>query len=83
MPEKKKTLKLKTVKRIMYAGYLLAAICICLIFLSQVFTYTALAVAVLTFLFGLKYYRCPDCGYFVGRNTGRYCAGCGKELDWR
>lgn len=25
--------------------------------------------------------RCPHCGHLM-RDGGKYCAGCGKELDW-
>ena len=28
----------------------------------------------------LLYYRCPYCGKFLGRSTGRFCPNCGRRF---
>ena len=28
-----------------------------------------------------RYYRCPHCGRYLGRDTGDYCRRCGKRID--
>ena len=39
-------------------------------------------VVVLSTLFvNLGYWRCPHCGRHLGRDIGRYCMHCGKELE--
>lgn len=31
--------------------------------------------------FELIFNRCPHCGKYLGRQIGRYCRHCGKELE--
>ncbi len=39
------------------------------------------ALVISTVFVNLKYWRCPHCGGHLGRDIGRYCMHCGKELE--
>ena len=28
------------------------------------------------------FYRCPNCGGFLGRNSSEFCQHCGQRLPW-
>ena len=34
-----------------------------------------------SFVFRAITFRCPDCGYYLGRGSGTYCPRCKKEID--
>lgn len=33
-------------------------------------------------LISLLWLRCPNCGDWLGKNSGDYCQRCGEKLDW-
>lgn len=76
-------MRLKTCKYILIVGFLLMAVCIVITSITKraVFGYIGFAVAVLTFILGLIFNRCPYCGHFLGRVSGKYCPGCGSKLE--
>ncbi|WP_300415993.1 hypothetical protein [uncultured Oscillibacter sp.] len=41
-----------------------------------------LAVALGSVVLWKRWWRCPNCGQFLGRTKGRYCPHCGKEIDY-
>lgn len=45
------------------------------------FSVTGIIIMVGSGVFYLVFYRCPDCGKFLGRNTGEYCPYCGKAVN--
>lgn len=32
-------------------------------------------------IFRLIFYRCPHCGYYLGRDTDEYCTHCGEKVN--
>lgn len=32
-------------------------------------------------LFRILFYRCPHCGKFLDRSSGRYCPHCGEDVN--
>jgi len=50
------------------------ALCVALLVLGLIL---AVAVAIINIIF----WRCPYCGKNLGRDTGKFCQHCGKELN--
>lgn len=40
-----------------------------------------LLIAFGSFIFRAISYRCPFCGYYLGRRSGTYCPHCKKEIE--
>ncbi len=34
------------------------------------------------FLFRVIWWRCPECGKWLGHDKGTYCSHCGREIDY-
>lgn len=34
-----------------------------------------------SFVFRVITFRCPYCGYYLGRRSGRYCPHCKKDIE--
>ena len=72
------------------AKYIFLSICVLMvlcfiagsIFNNDILFYIAIALAFIGYLFWLIFGRCPGCGKFLGRTSGKYCQHCGEELDW-
>ena len=39
-----------------------------------------LAIAFGSFVFRIITFRCPYCGYYLGKRNGKYCPKCKKEI---
>ena len=76
-------MNLKAFKLILIVGFLLMAACIIITSITKraIFGYIGFAAAVLTLVLGLIFNRCPYCGHFLGRASGKYCPGCGSKLE--
>ncbi len=42
---------------------------------------TGLTLAFGSFVFRVMTYRCPHCGYYLGRRDGTHCPKCGKNIE--
>lgn len=42
---------------------------------------TGLLIAFGSFLFRIIFFRCPYCGYYLGRRSGSYCPHCHKDIE--
>lgn len=38
-------------------------------------------IAFCSFVFRVIFFRCPYCGYYLGRRSGSYCPHCKKEIE--
>ena len=42
---------------------------------------TGLLIAFGSFLFRIIFFRCPYCGYYLGRRSGSNCPHCHKDIE--
>lgn len=48
---------------------------------EMVFFAVGMAIIVGDMLLRIVFYRCPHCGKFLDRSSGRYCPHCGKDVN--
>lgn len=81
-----KRMKLKTVKKILYAILALAVLLIIIMGITRqiAYGYAAIAVAAGYIVVISAFYRCPNCDRRLGRIDDRikYCRLCGQEIKW-
>ena len=77
-------MKLKTAKWFLLAGCVLMALflLLCAATERKVFGYVGAGFAFASLIFWIIFGRCPACGGFLGRSSGKHCPHCGKELKW-
>lgn len=46
-----------------------------------IFVGAGLLIAFGSFVFRVIFFRCPYCGYYLGRRSGSYCPHCKKEIE--
>ena len=46
----------------------------------QWLTFLGLALMCGGLIIKVRFFRCPHCGQFLGRSSGKYCQWCGKEI---
>ena len=76
-------MKLKTVNSL---GKILVILIFLLLFVgaiyhSYIFLLFGLGLTVITLVFSFIFWRCPECGGFLGRDRCKYCRHCGAKLD--
>ena len=79
-------MELKTTRKVMMGlGIALLALIVLGVLniggLSLLFAYLAFADMIGIVVIGSVFQRCPHCGHLM-RDYGKFCPGCGKELDW-
>lgn len=73
-------------KKVLRITYWLVGICLVLmVFGALIESITValigIAVSFAAVFVSIKYWRCPHCGKHLGRDLGKYCLHCGKELE--
>lgn len=77
-------MRLKTFKLIRYLLWAAAAILVLVLAITRLdlFLWLVAGWALAYAAFELAFWRCPDCGRWLGREKRiAYCPYCGKELD--
>ena len=44
------------------------------------FVYATLIVCLVAVLFGFLFWRCPYCGKYLGKGSGKFCNRCGTRI---
>ena len=42
----------------------------------------AIGITVVSIALNFVWWRCPNCGEWLGRNGGKYCSHCGEKIDF-
>lgn len=79
-------MKLKNVIKARWVYLATVFISFCLACLgASIITKAAIAVIIISSIvylaIQLRYWRCPSCGEFLGRDVPRCCPNCGEKLD--
>lgn len=77
-------MKLKTAKYMLFVFCLLmvVSLVVCSVTKIKLIGYLGIAFALLGVIFWVIFGRCPRCGGFLGRSSGKYCPHCGEKVDW-
>lgn len=73
-------------KKVLRINYWLLGICLGVMLLGAIvesipLLLAGVGVSFVMLFFTIKYWRCPHCGEYLGRDMAKYCRHCGKELE--
>ncbi len=77
-------MNLKKAQKLIICLWVAAVVCAVLIALTRDFWYVVIALAAMIaqVIVRLKYWRCPHCGKFLGKQLGpQHCRNCGQKVE--
>lgn len=75
-------MKIKTVEKIQNLLWVIVGISVILTYLFDKNTFLIIGVIALAMILVVraKFWKCPYCGKYIGRDKGNYCKNCGKQI---